>query len=603
MRVYPTPRARQLRVGTMLSSGIYGLFRLDDGPVDPRDADALGIGCGDLSGAAFVHAVDPHDPNALHRVEADGALTILVGHIEEPQALAARLKVAPTLPAALLARAALDRFGGETAAEMIGEWSLLHWDRRDRRLVLTMSAARRDRLFFAVDGPRVAVAPNLFALSRIAWIGNRLDEAGLLVSIGRADLRAALREEMGDRTMLAKVRQLEPATRLTITADGIRCDAAAILVPQPRWTGSFDDAVVAAEETMRTILRARIARTAVPGVLLSGGLDSSTIAWLAARERAAEQRMILLTSVAPPGSGLADEAAFADAVADRIGLTAEHVSPPEDADIYRPSDAILGGASRPPMPVRHCLTETFQARGKALGATALFDGSFGEATLTGKFALTTMRQRLRGTAGRLRRALAGAVEEPARHGPFHVRLSPARLAALPAAMRAPPPSAMVENEIRRPRDAWGYLPGADKALLHPNEFYPGALRMEFPFRDVRLLRLFAGFPAGFLVHDGLDRAPVRHMLAGHLPDMIRLRRSGRPASPDHMARLQRQASAARGRIATFRKAEVQEWIDLDWLDQMLATIAARGPANFAESYEVQLTAITAEFLTWWRARS
>ncbi len=585
----------------MLSGGIYGLFRLDGGPVDPRDVAALGLDRGDVAGAAFAHAVDPHDRTALHRIEADEALTILVGHIEEPQALAARLNVPPTLPAALLARAALERFGGETAAEMIGEWSLLHWDRRDRRLVLTMSAARRDRLFFAVDGPHVAVAPNLFALSRIAWIGNRLDEVGLLASIGRADLRAALREEMGDRTMLAKVRQLEPATRLTISAGGIRRDAAAILVPQPRWTGSFDDAVVASEETLRTILHARIARTAVPGVLLSGGLDSSTIAWLAASERAAEQRMVLLTSVAPPSSGLADEAAFADAVADRIGLTAEHVSPPEDADIYRPSDLILGGASRPPMPVRHCLTETFQTRGKALGATALFDGSFGEATLTVKFPLTTMRQRMRGTAGRLRRYLAGGTVEPVR-GAFHVRLSAERLAALPEAMRAPP-AAMVENEIRRPRDLWGYLPGADKALLHPNEFYPGALRMEFPFRDVRLLRLFAGFPAGFFVHDGLDRAPVRHMLAGQLPDTIRLRRSGRPASPDHMARLQRQASAARGRIAVFRKAEVQEWIDLDWLDQALAKLAARGPANFAESYEVQLTAITAEFLTWWRARS
>ncbi|KQS46273.1 MULTISPECIES: asparagine synthase-related protein [unclassified Sphingomonas] len=585
----------------MLSSGIYGLFRLDGGPVDPRDVAALGLDSGNVSGAAFAHEVDPQDRTALHRIEADDALTILVGHIEEPQALAVRLNVPPTLPAALLARAALDRFGSETPAEMIGEWSLLHWDRRDRRLVLTMSAARRDRLFFAVDGPRVAVAPNLFALSRIAWIGNRLDEMGLLASIGRADLRAALREEMGDRTMLAKVRQLEPATRLTIMADGIYRDVAAILVPQPRWTGSFDDAVVASEETMQTILRARIARTAVPGVLLSGGLDSSTIAWLAARERAADQRMILLTSVAPPGSGLVDEAVFADAVADRIGLTAEHVSPPENADIYRPSDLILGGASRPPMPVRHCLTETFQMRGKALGATALFDGSFGEATLTGKFALTTMRQQLRGTAGRVRRYLAGTAVEPA-GGAFHVRLSAERLGALPEAMRAPP-AATVKNEVRRPRDAWGYLPGADKALLHPNEFYPGALRMEFPFRDVRLLRLFAGFPAGFLVHDGLDRAPVRHMLAGYLPDTIRLRRSGRPASPDHMARLQRQAPAARGRIAEFRKAEVQEWIDLDWLDQALAKVAERGPTNFAESYEVQLTAITAEFLTWWRARS
>lgn len=579
------------------SSGIYGLFRLDGGPIDTRDARALGLDVVGGANAALAQAVDPHAPTALHRAEDDGALTILVGHIEEPDALAARLSVAPSMPPALLARAALHRFGRDTPAEMIGEWSLLHWDGRERRSTLTMSAARRDRLFFAVDGPRVAVASDLFALSRIAWIGSRLDEAGLLVSLGRAELR----EAMGDRTMLANVRQLEPGTSVTIALGTVRRESATIFVAQPRWTGSFDDALVVAEETMRDIVRARVARTAVPGVLLSGGLDSSTIAWIAAEERAAGQRMLLLTSVAPPGSGLADEAVFADAVAERLGLTTEHVSPPNDANIYRPSDAILSGASRPPMPVRHCLTDTFQARGKALGATALFDGTFGENTITGGFPLATMHQRMRSAAGQLRRYLLPPAAAPVR-GAFHVRLSAERLAALPKTMRGTP-SPPGYPEVRRPDEPWGYLPGSEKAMLHPNEFYPGALRMEFPYRDMRLLRLFAGFPASFLVHDGLDRAPVRHMLAGHMPDAVRLRRSGGAASPDHMVRLQRQAHAARGRIATFRKAEVQEWLDLDWLDGALAQVGKRGPMNFAESYEVQLTAITAEFLTWWRTRS
>lgn len=600
----------------MQGSGIYGLFRLDGGPVDRRDAQALGLAlasggeaASDVPEAAVARGVDERAGTAVHRADgADGTgtgqamLTILVGDIEEPAVLAARMTVSPTMPPAMLARTALRRFGRELPVEMIGEWSLLHWDGADRRLTLVMSAARRDRLFYAVEGPRVAVAPELFGMTRVGWIGTELDEAGLdeaglLFSLARGDLR----HQAGDRTMLANVRQIEPGTTLTITANGVRRDAATIFTPQPRWTGSFDDARVIAEETMRTIMRTRVARTAVPGVLLSGGLDSSTIAWMAARERAAGQPVVLLTSVAPPGSGLADEAVFADAVATRLGLKTQHVSPPDDANIYRPPDAILGGASRPPMPARHCLTETFQATGKALGATTLFDGTFGETTITGKFPLATMAQRMRSTAGRWRRHISSAPEEPAQ-GPFHVRLSAERLAALPEAVRAVPP-APGYPDARRPGELWGYLPGSDKAMQHPNEFYPGALRMEFPYRDVRLLRLFAGFPARFLVHDGLDRAPVRHMLAGHLPDSVRLRRSGGAASPDHMLRLQRQAEAARARIATFRKAEVQEWLDLDWLDQALARVAERGPANFTEAYEVQLTAITAEFLTWWRARS
>ncbi len=583
----------------MLSSGVYGLFRLDGGPIAPRDVRSLGWTTDDppgSAGSAFVAGTDAHARDAVHRVETPDALTLLVGHLEEPEALTARLGLAPTTPHARIARAALDRFGHEIAAEMIGEWSLLHWDTRARILKLVVSAGRRDRVLFAVAGTRVAVAPNLFALARLDWIDTAPDPAGLCFALGRSDLRARI----GNRTMLAGVRHLAPATCLTITADGIREDTATIFTPQPRWTGSFDDAVAATDDLLRRIVRARVAQTAVPAAMLSGGLDSSILAWTAARERGGDQRLVLLTSVAPPGSGLPDETVFADSVAARLGLTTEHLSPPPDANIYRPTDAILGGASGPPLSNRHVLTDTFQRRGKAAGATLLIDGSYGEMTVTGRLPLQTTRRRLRNVASRWRRHLfARPGDEPA-PTPFHVRLSPARMAALPDVVRdalalPPPPPSLA---VRRPGDAWGYMPGADKALAHANEFYPGALREDQPYRDLRLLRLFAGFPADFLQHDGLDRAPARHLLAGHLPDAIRLRRRGCAASPDHMVRLQRQAPLARARIADFRAADVADWLDLDWLDTALARVAEHGPASVTDANEVQLTAITAEFLTW-----
>ena len=576
-------------------SGIYGCFRLDGGPVEAGDAAALGLDTGTVARSAVAQGVDHHQPAAVQCRAVGAALTILVGQIEEAPALAARLGLAPAIPVADLALAALQRFGGETHAEMIGEWSLLHWDGA-RRLTLMQSAARRDRLLFAISGARVAVAPDIFPLARIPWIGAAMDEAGLLYALGRADLRGMA----GDRTMLARVRQLEPGGSVTIEPGGARRTAAAVLVPQPRWTGSFDDAVAAAEELLRRIMRARLAHIARPAAMLSGGLDSSTLAWLAAEERGAGQDLLLMTSVAPPGSSRPDEAQFADLVAGRLGLTAMHLSPPHDANIYRPPLAVLTGASGPPLPSRHCLTETFQQTARAAGATAIIDGTFGEMTVTRKLPhRPTFRRLLRQMAGEARRRLVAARNRDDNR--FHVRLAPHRLADLPdciaARIAADAPAARDEGEL------WGYLPGAAKSLHQPNEFYGGAIRAEYPYRDLRLLRLFAGFPAAFATHDKVDRAPVRRMIQGHLPEAIRLRPSGLPASPDHLDRIRRQAPLARTRIADFRRAGVDDWLDLDWLDAALLRVGAQGAAGYVDANEVQMTAIVAEFLLWWRTQS
>lgn len=47
-----------------------------------------------------------------------------------------------------------------------------------------ISAAQRDRLFYAKVGKRLAVAPNLFVLGKIGWVDNAIEEAGLLFPLG-----------------------------------------------------------------------------------------------------------------------------------------------------------------------------------------------------------------------------------------------------------------------------------------------------------------------------------------------------------------------------------------------------------------------------------
>lgn len=581
------------------TSGVYGLFCLDGAPVSVSDARHLGMSVPQTSTSWLIDGHDSHFPDAVHRHKGADSDILLIGQIAEAEEFAARLGLARDTPVAVIAATALARFGAQTPSEMHGEYSLLNRE-SDGRLTLMIGPAIRDRLHYSVAGAQVAVAPDLFRLARIEWVGNDVDEAGLLFRWGRAHLRS----NMGDRTMLAAVRQLGPGESVVIEVDGRVVNSKAdLFVPQAPWHGTFADAVAESEEMLRKIMRERISGTASPAVLLSGGLDSSLLAWLAVSERNAGQVMLALSSAAPAESGIADETPFAMQVANRIGLDCIRTVAADDADFFRPPDKILAGASGPILSNRHCLTEAFQIAARARSANMIVNGSYGESSVTVRLPAKNLAKRLRAVASQIYHGLCGTNDDLLDTHPFHIRIAPHRLANLPEAIRAAielprKPIPLVPKRT----GLFGYSPGAETAMLQANELYPGALRMDFPFRDMRLFRLFAGFPVAMLLEGGHDRPVVRSMLEGHIPDAIRLRRQGMPAEPDRFYRMQRQANAARLRITEFRRADIDEWIDLNWLDAALLRVATHGAADNNDTNEVQLTAIAAEFLLWWRTR-
>ena len=251
-------------------SGIYALFRLDGGPVDGAAKAALGSAMGGAETSDLIELVDSGRQTALHRHSADGVVTVMAGDIEEPEALAKRLGLATSTPPALVARAALDKFGAQASTELIGEWSLLQRDRRRGTVTLMLSAARRDPLLFALSGIHLAVAPDIHRLAKLPWVGARLDEAGLLFALARGGVRAA----GGDRTMVRGVRHIEPGGCVVVSSDGsLRTDRAEALSPPEPWRGTFEDAAIETEQLLRRIMRARLARAEGAGVLLSGGLE------------------------------------------------------------------------------------------------------------------------------------------------------------------------------------------------------------------------------------------------------------------------------------------------------------------------------------------
>ncbi|HCF25119.1 MULTISPECIES: asparagine synthase-related protein [unclassified Novosphingobium] len=591
MNPYQHGQSAQAAGSGLRRSGVHGLFRLDEGPIDPDDAVRLGLDAV-RSGAGILEAFDPVEPWAGTSAVEDACTTCLAGWIDDAAMIAERLGLSPGSSPARIARAALDRYGAETPLQLSGEWTLLQWDRRAGRAAVTImaSAARRDPVLYAQAGARLAVSSDLYALARIGWVDSELDETGLLAGMGRPAARAMA----PGRTIYRGVARLGPGQGLVFRAGAspkaLHCDPLAL---PPPWPGTAEEALAEAEALLRQIMRERIARAGSAAMLLSGGLDSTLLSWAAATEADPASNLITFTSAAPPGCAVRDETNEARLVADSLGLANLPIVVGPEHDSYRPPARVLAGANGPPLGNRHCLTEAFQQVARQHGINLLVNGTYGEGTLTARLEKPGPLSIIR----RFAKRLLGRTEGPSllQAGDwFHVQLATHRLAKLPPELAARPEPAKPDAH----HGQFGFQPVAAKALAHPNAFYAGAVRMDFPFRDLRLLRFFAGLPTGTVSSLGADRGAARRMLAGRVPAAIVDRRAGRPADPGGYDRLQRQAPTARARIAGYRKAGLDAWLDLDWLELELTRVASHGVSGVDQANRTQLTAMTAEYLQW-----
>lgn len=559
---------------------MLALIHLGGAQVDSADAAALGL---PVPGTGPCISLGDNPASGAMKCDA-ARCTVVLGYLGDMDRIAGELGVDGKPDSIEVARAALDSWGEGAAARLPGEWVIFDWQAGGATLM--QSAARWCQIFHVRKGNRLAISSDLFKLSQLSWVGRELDEESFRYVLASGSRR-------GRRTMLPGVNELGSGECIRFSEDGTVSTVSLPFVAISPWTGSFAEATEEAMHLTRRILGERLARHGDVACLLSGGLDSSLMAMILADCRKSGQRVFCLTSVAPNGSGLADEFIQARSVAERLGLPIVPVAPGSTPGIYAPDPEAFAEANGPTFSVRHYLYRALTEQARTLGVTGLFDGSFGEMTVTGLLPLRSWRWQLR-QIGKNSLGRGGSPKVPS----FRVRLARHRLDLLPADLMAKE-TALPEEQTRGRNERWGYFPGTTKIMRSPATA-AAQLPIEYPFRDQRLLQLFAGFPAHFLERDGYSRAPARAMMAGRIPDAVRLRRDAMPFSPDYMLRLKVEAPAASARLADFRKAGVDDWLDLDWLEASLARFADRGPSSISDAFEVQLTAMTAEFLLWWR---
>jgi asparagine synthase (glutamine-hydrolysing) len=375
--------------------GICGYVRLDGAPADASHAQAMAralvqVGAGDTTmrcdGPAALAAADwaararvdaapclAHDP-------ASGVTIVADARLAGRAALARALAAPDGVGDAALILAAWLRWGAGAAAALDGDFAFVAWEPRDRRVTCVRDRIGVKPLYVHHQpGRLLAFGSSSAAVLALPGVPRTLDEARL------ADVLVQQLEGVDTTsTFYAAIRRLPPAHLLAVEPAGATRSRYWTLAPAtdrqalPRsdegWARAFRDVLQAAvAEHLDGVARV--------GCMVSGGLDSSTLAVLARDHLQAGGRGPLMTfsSVDRERPDCAETAAI-DAMLSQPGFRPVVT----DANDLAPLAATLRSAawgSEEPFDFMMALVHLQYLQAASHGVEALIDGIDGDTLL------------------------------------------------------------------------------------------------------------------------------------------------------------------------------------------------------------------------------
>ncbi|MEM1115076.1 MAG: lasso peptide isopeptide bond-forming cyclase [Bacteroidota bacterium] len=320
-------------------SGIAGLVGLDgrrlgEGDVRPmveamrhRGPDRLGAWSEGSTGLG--HAMLETTPESLAESlpQAAGPFAITAdARIDNRDDLLRQLRPdlaalgleADVIPDSSLIVAAYARWGTECVTRLLGDFAFAIWDTREQALFCARDPLGVRPVYYTHQpGALFAIASEPKALFAVDGVAPRIDEARVAESL-------SVRIYDPVATPFAGVVKIPAAHTLTVGAQGVSLSRYWTLEPQadagPDYAEGFADVFTEA-------VRCRI-RSAFPvGAELSGGLDSSAVTAVAAREMAGRPLHTISLAYSDPRT---DERRFGQAILDRLGGQAvDHYVHPE----------------------------------------------------------------------------------------------------------------------------------------------------------------------------------------------------------------------------------------------------------------------------------
>ncbi|MGZ4385282.1 MAG: asparagine synthase (glutamine-hydrolyzing) [Gaiellaceae bacterium] len=168
-----------------------------------------------------------------------------------------------------------EQHGLDFARRLRGMFALAIWDARERRLVLARDRFGIKPLYYRPDGGELRFASELRALPR-----GEIDPDALEAYLAFNSVPAPL-------SIFREVRKLPPGSLLVWQEGQLRVERYAKPLPEPEERLRARDEAELAEELrarLRDSVRAHLVSDVPVGVFLSGGIDSSLLAALAAQE-------------------------------------------------------------------------------------------------------------------------------------------------------------------------------------------------------------------------------------------------------------------------------------------------------------------------------
>lgn len=500
---------------------------------------------------------------------ADGRVVLVAdARIDNRAEIAAELAIraaeASQLPDAAFILAAYQAWGDDCARRLLGDFAFILWDAGRRSLFCARDGLGQRVLFYHASAARIALATSAQAVAALPDVRPRLNEQKV------ADFLVLYQEP--DHTYFEGIRRVPAGHTLVANRDGIKTDR--FWSPEPKRSillGSDQEYVEGFRQVFGEAVRARVRCQAQVGVMVSGGLDSSSVAAVAARELREQGRRLVAFHAAPRlgFAGAVPRGWVADESGDVAAIAALH--PNLDLEVHRSTGETLldgietsfrvtGAPARNPSNVPWF--DGIYAAAQARNVRVLLAGHAGNATISHSGLRSLRDSARRGNWRHLWRevrAHARATGQPSFHVLRDQVLQPLRLSFLSREFyrsrrrhQAPiweSSSSAIRPDFARAMHVEDRLRAARRDQLHIHkandleyriavlngpadgpDTYSGfrawfGVETRDPTADLRVVDYCFSIPAAQYLRNGISRALVRRGMDGYLPDQVRLRRT------------------------------------------------------------------------------
>ena len=448
----------------------------------------------------------------------------------------------PALTDATLLLLSYQRWGPGFESRVYGDYSFAIWDGPRQQLCLGRDTFGVKPLFFHHTDQFTLVATRLATLVALEVFKPTVDEDFLIRYLAELPLSA-------EGTAYRQVARVPPASTWLANRGRTR-----LLrhwhperVPEFR-SGRPQDHVALLASELRRAVQTRAVASRRSAVLLSGGLDSSSITALLSEEQKRHGEL-LTVSAAFPYSPQHDELRYQRAVVEHCGCRHIRVDI-ESTALTRNIDQTLALLAEPTLVGGHWLIEPLMLRARDLGADLLFTGVDGDRIIShgvgypAELAKTNPCELLRTARTQRRGALRATRLLLGQLGVAHlpkVAVNAFDTARSGYRYLRSPGRRYLRLERLHQVSAWDHLRDAGKRVTSAREAHIAALTrydcshdvelcaalgaelgVEFrhPFYDRRLAETCLAMPGWMKQHDGVTRWGLRKAMEKSLPKLI-----------------------------------------------------------------------------------